>query len=222
MSGLSPPGPLAYEGQVVVGYINRPFAPSSSFTSFQIGTLWLDTATSQAYILVSLASNVATWKLISADNLAIDTITTPDSTVVIPTNGNVNFLNGTGVNITGSGSSITFNATGRGMSWSTITTSTQAIVLDNGYFANNGGGVTFTLPASANLGQTFSVVSINAGGWTIAQRAGQAIRFGSQITTTGTGGSLASTAIGDVVTVICDVANTSFIVLDAIGDLVVT
>jgi len=109
---IPPPGPLAYEGQVVVPFIHRTFSPQSTFNQFPVPTIWINTSISQAWILVSKALGVAVWAPIGGAPGEIDTITTPDMTVVVPTAGNINFLNGTGMNITGSGSSITFSLTG--------------------------------------------------------------------------------------------------------------
>jgi len=112
MGSVPPPGPLNYTGEVVVPFINRTFNPQTTFNTFSVPTIWINTMTSNAYILVSKALGVADWVHIGGTPGELDTITTPDSTVVVPTAGNINFLNGTGMNITGSGSDITFNITG--------------------------------------------------------------------------------------------------------------
>lgn len=112
MGSVPPPGPLAYNGAVVVPFIMRTFNPEPTFNTFSVPTIWINTATSNAYILVSKALGVAVWVRIGGQPGEIDTITTPDMVVVVPTAGNINFLNGTGMNITGSGSNITFNVSG--------------------------------------------------------------------------------------------------------------
>ena len=88
-----------------------------------------------------------------------------------------------------------------------------------GYFANAGGGVAFALPAIAVEGATFAVANVNAGGWSINQNAGQSIIFGAQQTTVGVLGGLASNAIGDTVTIVCYVANTTFVVTSSMGNI---
>lgn len=108
MSGLVPPGPLTYTGQIAVPSINRTFPPTTSFNDFNVPTIWTDTLNKNSYILVSKSLGVANWILIGGEPGVLDTITTPDSTVVVPMAGNIDFLNGTGMHITGSGSDITF------------------------------------------------------------------------------------------------------------------
>lgn len=109
MTNIPPPNPLSYEGQVALPYIQKTFPPNSSNINFSIATIWVDTQNQNAYILVSKAGGIAKWAIIGGAVGEIDTITTPDAVVVVPTNNNVNFLNGTGLEITGSGSDVTFN-----------------------------------------------------------------------------------------------------------------
>lgn len=109
---IPPPNPLSYTGDVVVPYINKTFDPQSTFNTFSVPTVWINTASSDAWILTSKAGGVATWVPIGGIPGQVETITTPDSTVVVPTDNNINFLNGSGVSITGSGSNITFAASG--------------------------------------------------------------------------------------------------------------
>lgn len=101
--------------------------------------------------------------------------------------------------------------------WSTVTGTTQAMSASNGYVANNASLVTLTLPATASVGDTFIIVGLGAGGYRIAQRASQLIRFGSAVTTTGTGGSLSSTNQYDTIRIVCIVANTTFSVVDSVS-----
>src|SRR5204862_51885 len=62
---------------------------------------------------------------------------------------------------------------------------------------------TVTLPATPILGDTIAVDGYTAGGWKIAQNANQLIYFGAYTTTTGIGGSLASTAAKDCARIRC-------------------
>lgn len=117
---------------------------------------------------------------------------------------------GAGINIANAAGTITITNTGASFAWTTVTGTTQAITAENGYVSNNAGVVTFTLPAVAALGDTFIIKGLGAGGWAIAQNAGQLIHLGNQVTTTGVGGSLASTNQYDQITVTCIVANTTW------------
>jgi hypothetical protein len=106
--------------------------------------------------------------------------------------------------------------------WTVITANTQAMVAENGYISNNATqAVVYTLPATAAVGDGFEVNAIDAFGWQIAQNAGQTIRIGNTATTSGTGGSLASTANGDWVRLVCTVANTAFIASVQQGNITV-
>lgn len=76
---------------------------------------------------------------------------------------------------------------------STTVTGTSATMGDNNsYIANNASRVTFTLPATLTNGARYIVAGLGAGGWKIAQNAGQSIRVGESVTTTGTGGYVQS------------------------------
>lgn len=125
---------------------------------------------------------------------------------------------GTGVSIANSTNSITISATGVG-STVVVTTTTQAMTTNVSYIANDASLVTLTLPTTSAVGDEMTIMYQGAGGWKIAQNAGQSIIFGTSTTTSGTGGSLASSAVGDCVTIRCQVANTTFIVVGSQGNL---
>lgn len=114
---------------------------------------------------------------------------------------------------TGGGGGITFNE---------VTGTSQAMAVNNGYIANNASLVTLTLPSTASVGDIVEVIGYGAGGWSVAQNAGQTIHFISSDTTTGAGGSLASTVRYDCVTLICTVTNTDWVVSNSVGNLTVT
>jgi hypothetical protein len=84
--------------------------------------------------------------------------------------------------------------------------------------ANNAGLVTLTLPATAAVGERFSVIGVGAGGWKIAQNAGQSIQKEATVTTVGIGGSVAG-AQGTSVEVICIEADTKWMVSYSSGTL---
>lgn len=125
---------------------------------------------------------------------------------------------GAGISITNGAGSITIAATNTNP-WSEVTGTSQAMVVNNSYIANNAALVTLTLPATAALGDRFIVIAKGAGLFRIAQNAGQAIHFGEITTTAGTGGSLNATVRYDSVEIVCITANTQFVVVDAVGNL---
>lgn len=110
---------------------------------------------------------------------------------------------------------------GSNFTYTDITGTSQAMVANNGYTANNIALVTFTLPATAAYGTIVSIIGKGSGLWTIVQAAGQTIHYGSSNTTTGVGGSLSSTLQYDVVTLLCTIADTDFTVISSIGNLAI-
>ncbi len=118
----------------------------------------------------------------------------------------------------GTGSAPSFQAAGGGgVSWIDQTTTSVTMAINKAYSANNAGLVTLTLPATAVFGSIVQVSGNGAGGWLIAQNSGQTIHFGAVNTTTGGGGSLASTSRYDQVTLVCSVANTDWVVNSSLG-----
>jgi len=107
------------------------------------------------------------------------------------------------------------------ISWSVVAANT-GMTVQTGYINNSASLITFTLPAAANPGDTVRIVGYGTGLWQVNQNAGQTIRFGKYNTTTGTGGSIASTNQGDSVEVVCVAANTLFVVASAMGNILIT
>ena len=107
------------------------------------------------------------------------------------------------------------------INWIDVTGTSQAIAVNTGYIADNASLVTLTLPTTAAQGTIFRIAGNGAGGWSLAQNASQTVKFGNVATTTGTGGSLASTDPGDALECLCVVANTTWRVLSAVGNLTV-
>lgn len=130
---------------------------------------------------------------------------------------------GTGISVTNGAGSITVAATGGGLTWTDVTGTSASMAVNNGYLANNAGLVTLTLPASATQFSVIKVQGYGAGGWAIAQNANQQIRLGSNATTVGVSGSLASTDANDSVTLLAAVggASTIWTVQDVVGNITV-
>src|ERR1041385_2749614 len=165
-------------------------------------------------LLIGAASNGITSLALTNGQLAIGN-TGADPTAATLTAG-------TGVSITNGAGSITINATGSGLKWTVVTGTSQAAAVNNGYIANNAGLVTVTLPSTSAVGDMVAVTGINnATGWKVAQNAGNQIFFGTSSTTSGTGGSLASTATRDTVFLVCMTANATWNVVGAVGNLTV-
>jgi len=108
-----------------------------------------------------------------------------------------------------------------GFTWSEVTGPT-AMVVENGYVANNSSQVVFTLPATAAFGERVRVVGKGAGGWKIEQNVGQVIHFGDKNTTSGITGYLESQNTFDVVELLCTTANTNWTEISAQGNITIT
>jgi hypothetical protein len=105
------------------------------------------------------------------------------------------------------------------IAWSVVTANTAGTI-NSGYIANGAGTLVITLPTVAAVGTIFAVSGMNNNtGWKLAQNAGQQVFFGVAATTVGTGGYLSSTKTYDTVELVCNVANTSWIVTNAIGNI---
>lgn len=134
---------------------------------------------------------------------------------------NVDLLGGTGITTVGTPGSnqIVFNIVGGGITWNRVAGPAVGIAINNGYIPTNAGLVTLTLPTTAAVGSIIEIVGEGAGGWSIAQNAGESIQFGNLSTTVGAGGSLDSTNQWDTVTLVCRVADTTWSVTANIGVL---
>lgn len=109
-----------------------------------------------------------------------------------------------------------------GLTYATVVSTSQSAAVNYGYITNNAGLVTVTLPSTAAVGDVVEVQGLGAGGWKVAQNASQLIRGANGVvTTTGTGGSLASTNQYDFVKLRCIVANTTWAIQSIIGNATV-
>lgn len=216
-----------YYGGVQLQYpvqgLSGPSAPPTNLPTFApIGqTTWTNTTTQTVYMLT--AKSPATWAVLGGGAADVNTLT-PDSgtSPVVPVGGTITLAGGTGLTTVGGTNTMTFNVTGGGIKYTTVTADTTMVV-NAGYITNKAGtAAAMTLPATAAVGSKLSVIGRGATGWSIAQAAGQTIHMNSVSTTTGAGGSLASTAQFNTVEMICTIADTDWTVVGSEGVLTVT
>lgn len=113
-----------------------------------------------------------------------------------------------------------------GLKWASVTAVTyaeetgtsRALAVNEAVVVNNVALCTLTLPATAAFGSVIWVIGKGAGGFKIAQNAGQSIIGGNASTTTGVAGSLDSTHIRDCVKLVCVTADTDFMVVAGFGN----
>jgi hypothetical protein len=104
---------------------------------------------------------------------------------------------------------------GGGLNWSTVTTTSQAALINSGYIANNAALVSVTLPATAPIGSIVKIDGLGAGGWSGIANTGQTIQYGTVASSSG--GSISSQNQFDNVTLECIVANTTWTVASTVN-----
>ena len=170
---------------------------------------------------IDITAGAGTLNLETADSVA--TSYSGDSGSAVPSSGVLTVAGTGGIVTSGSGSTLTVDGSGisGGITWSVETGTTATIAASEGIFANNAGGVTVTLPATAAVGDTFQVVAMDAAGFTIDYGTGQSVQI-SGTTSTTTSGTLVSTGEGDWIELVCNVANTGFFANVKQGNITVT
>ncbi len=92
--------------------------------------------------------------------------------------------------------------------WTDVTGATQTLAVGNGYITDRGGGVTYTLPSTASLGDVIEIVG-KAGLATITPNANQQINIGSASGTVGVTGTAVATNAGDCIQLRCTTSGAS-------------
>lgn len=109
-----------------------------------------------------------------------------------------------------------------GQPWVEVTGATQQMAVNTGYVANRATLVTFTLPATAAVGDVVEIVGVGAGGWQIDQNAGDIVHVGNTSSLAGTGGHTASSNRYDSIRLVCVVANDEWTTASVVGLLTIT
>jgi hypothetical protein len=132
-----------------------------------------------------------------------------------------NLTAGTNISVSSGANTITISGTGAaGFTW--VSTAGGTASVNTGYIANNGASLTtVTLPSTAAVGDRVRMAGNSSGGWKVAQNSGQTIYVSGSNTTTGVGGSLASTTRYDAVELLCITANTDWAALSVQGNLTI-
>lgn len=171
-------------------------------------------ATANSATLVTNATGVPSWTSSMTNGQVLI-----GSTGATPTPATLTA--GPGVSISNGAGSITISGTGSGIGWTEVTGVSQAMSADNGYVSSNPALVTLTLPTTAAFGTAITVLGKGAGGWKIAQGAGQQIHFGSVSSTAGATGYLSSTNQYDSIQLICITANNEWACIGSQGNITI-
>lgn len=188
-----------------------------------IGSEYKDLSNGDIY--TKATSGVSTgWEKLNSGGSYINTVTTDSGAPPVPaTANNINIIGGTGIIVTGNGpgDTVTVSVSGSLMTWQEVTAASASMNNNKGYIANRGTQITLTLPTTASQGDIIRIAGKGAGGYTIAQNAGQTIFYVASATTTGVGGSLTPVERYDSIELLCMTANTDWVVLNATGNYTV-
>jgi hypothetical protein len=158
-------------------------------------------ATANSAVLVTNSSGVPAWSGTMTNGQLII-----GSTGATPTAATLTA--GSGISITNAAGSITIASTTSGMTWTTVSGTTQSAAVNSGYVTNNAGAVTVTLPTTFAVGDAVEIKGLGAGGWVLAAGTATTIRMGTSVTSSA--GSLTSANQYDTVKVTGLVANTTW------------
>lgn len=197
---------------------------SSDFRNFKISDLWIHrnpsgTPSYGYFVLVDKPSQSGVWLDIGGTEAGdIQSISGDSGTPVVPdASGNVDILGGSGITTSGSSTTLTINSSTSGLTWSVDTTTPISVLVGEGHIANGAGQIIYNLPASASVGEGFAFMDLGGNGFQIQASAGQTIRIGNQISSVA--GTVTNTLIGDVIFMICAVADTEFLSYSIQGSL---
>ena len=164
---------------------------------------------------VNLGANSLTVDSLNVSGLSVSKLVGTDGSKDIV---NYTLVQGSGIGISQVGTDITISSTLPSLVWNDISTTSQAITAGNGYVSHSASQTTFTLPATASFGSSFSILYLAPSSGQLLQNAGQTIIAGDSQTTSGTSGRIDNIDYGDVLTVLCTAANTEFMVISPIGN----
>lgn len=217
---------------------NAALAPSFSTATYpsvatSTGTILRADGTNWVHSTATFADTYSASNLLYSNGInAVTGLTTANSASLVTTNAGVpvwsatmtngqliigstgatpvaaNLTAGTGISITNAAGSITISASTSGLGWSTISGTTQAADVNNGYIVGNAGQTTITLPAVFAIGDVVIIKGLGAAGWILAANTGDIIQLGQ--TATSAGGTLTSAGNFDTVYVTGLVANTTW------------
>lgn len=182
------------------------------------GSIAMDSSNGALYLKVSGTGNTG-WEEIQSGT-AVATTYNGDTGSATPAANILQIIGGTNVVTSASGNTVQIDSDGPGVAiWQNIG-SNQTLEIRHGYFVTSG-ALSLALPTASDLGDEIEVVLRGGTSWTITQGAGQQIFIGNQSTTSGAGGSLASTADGDSIRLICQTDDLTWVVTSMVGNITV-
>jgi hypothetical protein len=202
-SGGSPvTGKVVANGQLLIGASVAPF--------IRVATL------SSSGSTITISNGAGTINLEAG--ASVPTTFNADSGSATPAANILTVTGGVGATTTGSGSTLTIDVSGGGLTWNEETGASVNAAVNNGYITNNGGGVTVNLPGTFAVGDVIRVAG-KAGLWIVDAPAGDTVQIGN--TATSSGGTLTATNAGDCLEIVGITANTTWRVISMMGNLTV-
>lgn len=167
-------------------------------------------------------SQIGSFRPAASGPAAVETLTGNSGGPVGPLLGNISIVGAGGVSVAGNPGISTLTITVSGSFQWAVISADQTAAVNHGYICNKAGTLALLLPATSSVGDVIKVTGMNTAlGWSITQGAGQVIHFGTSTTTVGALGSLSSSNIYDSVELVCNAVNTSWIVLNSVGNITV-
>lgn len=200
--GTERDGKLTTNGQLWIGSTVSPHVRKSSLSSTG-NTITITTGSGT----INLEAGASVPTTFNADSGSA----TPAANILTVTGG-------VGATTTGSGSTLTIDVSGGGLTWNEETGASVNAAVNNGYITNNGGGVTVNLPGTFAVGDVIRVAG-KAGLWIVDAPAGDTVQIGN--TATSSGGTLTATDAGDCLEIVGITANTTWRVISMMGNLTV-
>ena len=119
----------------------------------------------------------------------------------------------TGLAYTTGAGSLAINVKSGGFAVTPVAGASQALAVQTTYIANDSAKTTFTLPATSAVGDVINIVgsALNTGGWAITYSTGQIIWGPSGSSTVTTGNATSAAAAAQTSTLVCVVANTTWV-----------
>ena len=216
---------LHNEGSGVGAFINQDGDADALSIDSEAGTsssLIIDQAIDDTYASLSIShGSVSKFSVYRNDSVNNDVaLTLGDVHLWMSSAGDLRFKTSAPTSDS-DGDIISATTPGDAITWTEVTSTSQAGQNNYGYICNNGSRVTVTLPATADVGKFIRISGKGSGGWKVAQNASQNIEFGNLVTTTGVSGYLESTNEDDCLELLCTVSDTTWTVLSSIGSLTV-
>lgn len=148
-------------------FVSRVVDPVGGDANYALGTLWLNTVTKNVFMLIATTGTpptTGTWVLFMDATGPLLQLTTDDTTVVLPSAGNITIHGGNNITTTGSGSTVTISSSQSQFvsNYTLVNTSPYVVSATDYYLGVNcsGGAITVQLPNAPTANRTFIVKDI--------------------------------------------------------------